>query len=381
VIDSVLPEDLASEGMRVFVNPTGRFELGGPNADTGLTGRKIIVDTYGGMARHGGGAFSGKDPTKVDRSAAYAVRWVAKNVVAAGLAERCEVQVAYAIGVAHPVSVFVETFGTEQVDPGEAGQAAARSSSTCARRRSSATSTCAGPIYKKTAAYGHFGRSEPEFTWESTIRADELPRRPVPCNHHRNRGREPGLDLDVRLAGVQVLVDVPLFHLDRPFTYRVPESLQDQVHLGTRVKVPFGGRRRVDGWVVGRSVELPPDARDVLRVVSPHPLVRPRRLELFRWVADRYAAAVRHPRPGHPAAGRRGARRRGQPADPVEGAPAHVRPASTLGPPPDGPLRRSGRPAAGRPGGLWRPLPGEDRGARGSPLVEAALAGGGGRSW
>ncbi|MFL6103478.1 MAG: methionine adenosyltransferase, partial [Actinomycetes bacterium] len=110
VIDAVLPDDLASEGMRVFVNPTGRFELGGPNADTGLTGRKIIVDTYGGMARHGGGAFSGKDPTKVDRSAAYAVRWVAKNVVAAGLAERCEVQVAYAIGVAHPVSVFVETF-------------------------------------------------------------------------------------------------------------------------------------------------------------------------------------------------------------------------------------------------------------------------------
>ncbi|MFL6220608.1 MAG: methionine adenosyltransferase, partial [Actinomycetes bacterium] len=122
VIDAVLPDDLASEGMRVFVNPTGRFELGGPNADTGLTGRKIIVDTYGGMARHGGGAFSGKDPTKVDRSAAYAVRWVAKNVVAAGLAERCELQVAYAIGVAHPVSVFVDTFGTEQVDPEKLGK-------------------------------------------------------------------------------------------------------------------------------------------------------------------------------------------------------------------------------------------------------------------
>jgi S-adenosylmethionine synthetase len=175
VIDPVLPDDLASEGMRVFVNPTGRFELGGPNADTGLTGRKIIVDTYGGMARHGGGAFSGKDPTKVDRSAAYAVRWVAKNVVAAGLAERCELQVAYAIGVAHPVSVFVETFGTEQVDPEKLGKLlpeffdlrpAAIVRDLDLRR----------PIYKKTAAYGHFGRSEPEFTWESTAQAEELAR-------------------------------------------------------------------------------------------------------------------------------------------------------------------------------------------------------------
>jgi S-adenosylmethionine synthetase len=175
VIDACLPENLAAEGMRVFVNPTGRFELGGPSADTGLTGRKIIVDTYGGMARHGGGAFSGKDPTKVDRSAAYAVRWLAKNVVAAGLAERCEVQVAYAIGVAHPVSVFVETFGTEQVDPEKLGKLlpeffdlrpAAILRDLDLRR----------PIFKKTAAYGHFGRTEPEFTWESTDRAEELAR-------------------------------------------------------------------------------------------------------------------------------------------------------------------------------------------------------------
>ena len=175
VIDACLPEGLAAEGMRMFVNPTGRFELGGPSADTGLTGRKIIVDTYGGMARHGGGAFSGKDPTKVDRSAAYAVRWLAKNVVAAGLAERCEVQVAYAIGVAHPVSVFVETFGTEQVDPEKLGKLlpeffdlrpAAILRDLNLRR----------PIFKKTAAYGHFGRTEPEFTWESTDRAEELAR-------------------------------------------------------------------------------------------------------------------------------------------------------------------------------------------------------------
>jgi S-adenosylmethionine synthetase len=175
VIDPAIPDGLAVDGLRVFVNPTGRFELGGPQADTGLTGRKIIVDTYGGMARHGGGAFSGKDPTKVDRSAAYAVRWVAKNVVAAGLADRCEVQVAYAIGVAHPVSVFVETFGTERVDPEKLGKLipeffdlrpAAILRDLDLRR----------PIFRKTAAYGHFGRSEPEFSWESTSRAEELAR-------------------------------------------------------------------------------------------------------------------------------------------------------------------------------------------------------------
>ena len=173
VIAPCLPEGLSADGLRVYVNPTGRFELGGPCADTGLTGRKIIVDTYGGMARHGGGAFSGKDPTKVDRSAAYATRWVAKNVVAAGLAERCEVQVAYAIGVAHPVSVFVETFGTEQVDPVRLEKLipeffdlrpAAILRDLDLRR----------PVYRKTAAYGHFGRSDPDFTWESTARAEDL---------------------------------------------------------------------------------------------------------------------------------------------------------------------------------------------------------------
>jgi S-adenosylmethionine synthetase len=157
----------------VLVNPTGTFELGWPHADTGLTGRKIIVDTYGGMARHGGGAFSGKDPSKVDRSAAYATRWVAKHVVAAGAAERCEVQVAYAIGVAQPVSLLVETFGTETVDPTKIEDAvrevfdlrpAAIVRDLDLRR----------PIYKKTAAYGHFGRTEKEFTWESTPRVDDL---------------------------------------------------------------------------------------------------------------------------------------------------------------------------------------------------------------
>ena len=173
VINPLLPTDLDSEGLRIFVNPTGIFELGGPHADTGLTGRKIIVDTYGGMARHGGGAFSGKDPSKVDRSAAYAARWVAKHVVAAGAAQRCEVQVAYAIGVAHPVSLLVETFGTEKVDPEKIADVvrqlfdlrpAAIARDLDLRR----------PIYKKTAAYGHFGRSDKEFTWEATPRVDDL---------------------------------------------------------------------------------------------------------------------------------------------------------------------------------------------------------------
>ncbi len=149
------------------------FELGGPHADTGLTGRKIIVDTYGGMARHGGGAFSGKDPSKVDRSAAYAARWVAKNLVAAGAATRCEVQVAYAIGVARPVSVLVETFGTERVDPAHI----ARVVDEVFDLRPAAIVRdldLKRPIYRKTAAYGHFGRPEKEFTWEDTSRADDL---------------------------------------------------------------------------------------------------------------------------------------------------------------------------------------------------------------
>jgi S-adenosylmethionine synthetase len=155
------------------VNPTGTFELGGPHADCGLTGRKIIVDTYGGMARHGGGAFSGKDPTKVDRSAAYAVRHVAKNVVASGIASRCEVQVAYAIGVAHPVSVMVETFGTEKASRSEI----ARLVDEHFDLRPGAfrqTLDLHRPIYQKTAAYGHFGREDHDFTWEKTDKAEAL---------------------------------------------------------------------------------------------------------------------------------------------------------------------------------------------------------------
>jgi S-adenosylmethionine synthetase len=178
VIEHVIEPELQRlgldyEGYRVFVNPTGKFEIGGPMGDAGLTGRKIIVDTYGGMARHGGGAFSGKDPSKVDRSAAYAMRWVAKNVVAAGLAKRCEVQVAYAIGKAHPVSLFVDCFGTETV-PLDAVQKAVDTVFDLRPAAIIRDLDLLRPIYAKTAAYGHFGRDEKEFSWESTDRADAL---------------------------------------------------------------------------------------------------------------------------------------------------------------------------------------------------------------
>ncbi|MGW0736585.1 methionine adenosyltransferase [Streptomyces sp. NPDC002851] len=164
---------LETEGYRLLVNPTGRFEIGGPMGDAGLTGRKIIIDTYGGMARHGGGAFSGKDPSKVDRSAAYAMRWVAKNVVAAGLAGRCEVQVAYAIGKAEPVGLFVETFGTATIDTEKIEKAIGE----VFDLRPAAIIRdldLLRPIYAQTAAYGHFGRPVPDFTWEKTDRVDAL---------------------------------------------------------------------------------------------------------------------------------------------------------------------------------------------------------------
>ena len=174
VVKPVLDEvGIDSQGFRLLVNPTGRFEIGGPMGDAGLTGRKIIVDTYGGMARHGGGAFSGKDPSKVDRSAAYAMRWVAKNVVAAGLARRCEVQVAYAIGKAHPVGLFVETFGTETVSTDRISTAVTE----VFDLRPAAIIRdldLLRPIYAPTAAYGHFGRELPDFTWERTARVDAL---------------------------------------------------------------------------------------------------------------------------------------------------------------------------------------------------------------
>ncbi|MFD8599894.1 methionine adenosyltransferase [Kitasatospora sp. NPDC059646] len=164
---------LTTEGYRLLVNPTGRFEIGGPMGDAGLTGRKIIIDTYGGMARHGGGAFSGKDPSKVDRSAAYAMRWVAKNIVAAGLAKRAEVQVAYAIGKAEPVGLFVETFGTETVPVLKIQEAVSK----VFDLRPAAIIRdldLLRPIYSQTAAYGHFGRELPDFTWERTDRVDAL---------------------------------------------------------------------------------------------------------------------------------------------------------------------------------------------------------------
>ena len=173
VINAVIPHELLDDRTHYFINPTGRFVIGGPQGDSGLTGRKIIVDTYGGMGRHGGGSFSGKDPTKVDRSAAYAARYAAKNIVAAGIADRCEVQLAYAIGVAHPVSILVDTFGTGRIPEDSISALIARHFDLRPAgiikmldlRR---------PIYRKTAAYGHFGRNDPDFTWEKTDKAELL---------------------------------------------------------------------------------------------------------------------------------------------------------------------------------------------------------------
>ena len=173
VIQATVPAELLDEDTKYHINPTGRFVIGGPMGDTGLTGRKIIVDTYGGSGRHGGGAFSGKDPTKVDRSAAYMARYIAKNIVAAGLARRCEVQLAYAIGVAEPVSVLVDTFGTGTV-PDQKLQQLIRKNFKLTPRDIIESLNLRRPIYRKTAAYGHFGRTDPDFTWEATDKAAAL---------------------------------------------------------------------------------------------------------------------------------------------------------------------------------------------------------------
>jgi S-adenosylmethionine synthetase len=173
VIRPIVPAHFANDDYEVYVNPTGKFVVGGPHGDTGLTGRKIIVDTYGGMGRHGGGAFSGKDPSKVDRSAAYAARWVAKHVVASGAASRCEVQVAYAIGMAHPVSILVETFGTAKVSE-DAIQKAVRAVFDLRPAAIVRDLDLKRPIYRATAAYGHFGRNNPDFTWEQVSRLAEF---------------------------------------------------------------------------------------------------------------------------------------------------------------------------------------------------------------
>jgi S-adenosylmethionine synthetase len=173
IIDPVIPASMVDADTKYHINPTGRFVIGGPHGDTGLTGRKIIVDTYGGMGRHGGGAFSGKDPTKVDRSACYMARYIAKNVVAAGLAKRCEVQLAYAIGVADPVSVLVNTFGTGTVEESRITELV-RANFPLTPRGIIEHLNLRRPIYRKTAAFGHFGRTDPSFTWEATDKAAEL---------------------------------------------------------------------------------------------------------------------------------------------------------------------------------------------------------------
>jgi len=173
VIQATIPAELLDADTKYHINPTGRFVIGGPMGDTGLTGRKIIVDTYGGMGRHGGGAFSGKDPTKVDRSAAYMARYIAKNVVASGLADRCEVQLAYAIGVPEPVSVLIDTFGTGKVDSEKIADLV-RANFKLTPKGIIESLKLRRPIYRKTAAYGHFGRNDADFTWEATDKAAQL---------------------------------------------------------------------------------------------------------------------------------------------------------------------------------------------------------------
>jgi S-adenosylmethionine synthetase len=173
VIQAAIPAHLLDQDTKYHINPTGRFVVGGPMGDTGLTGRKIIVDSYGGMGRHGGGCFSGKDPTKVDRSGAYVARYIAKNIVAAGLAERCEVQLAYAIGVAEPVSVLVDTFGTSDLSTGKLEELV-RANFQLTPKGIIESLRLNRPIYRKTAAYGHFGRSDSDFTWEATDKAAKL---------------------------------------------------------------------------------------------------------------------------------------------------------------------------------------------------------------
>jgi S-adenosylmethionine synthetase len=173
IIDPILPKDMIDSNTKFHINPTGRFVIGGPHGDTGLTGRKIIVDTYGGMGRHGGGAFSGKDPTKVDRSACYMARYVAKNIVASGLADRCEVQLAYAIGVAEPVSVMVDTFGTGKIEE-ERLVELVRANFSLTPKGMIDSLQLRRPIYRLTAAFGHFGRTEDTFTWEKTDKAAAL---------------------------------------------------------------------------------------------------------------------------------------------------------------------------------------------------------------
>ncbi len=336
VIDPVLAAfSIPSEGYRLLVNPTGRFVVGGPMGDAGLTGRKIIVDTYGGMARHGGGAFSGKDPSKVDRSAAYAMRWVAKNVVAAGLARRCEAQVAYAIGKAQPVGVFIETFGTGTV-PDEKIQEAVlhvfdlRPAAIIARPRPAppdlrqdgrlrplrprAPRVHLGAHRPRRGAQGR-GRRLTRSRAGSSARAGRTP--PV---SERTGGDDaqpamlPGLravvaDSKKKAAATrkrraaqaapaevdpvaQVLVDLPLAHLDRTFDYLVPATMAESAVAGARVKVRFAGQD-VDAFVVARAAtsDHPGTLAPLRRVVSAEPVLAPEIVTLSAAVAERYAGA------------------------------------------------------------------------------------------
>ncbi len=314
VVDGI---GIDTDNFRLLVNPTGRFEVGGPMGDAGLTGRKIIVDTYGGMARHGGGAFSGKDPSKVDRSAAYAMRWVAKNVVAAGLARRCEVQVAYAIGKAHPVGLYVETFGTESVparahpdrDPRGLRPAARRDHPRPRPAPADLRQDLGVRALRPRAARVHLGAHGPRrraafrrrLTQPTSLGAAvEGPPEQLELLRAAARGRRPrpAPGLAPVLPVARVAVDVQPAHLDRPFDYAVPADLDEQAAPGVRVRVRFAGQD-VDGFVLERAEasDHPGRLTPLRRVVSPEPVLTPAVLTLCRAVADRYAGTLRRRAP------------------------------------------------------------------------------------
>ena len=291
VLRPVLPAELYDEkklARNFLVNPTGRFVIGGPMGDCGLTGRKIIVDTYGGMARHGGGAFSGKDPSKVDRSAAYAARWVAKNIVAAGLADRAEVQVAYAIGVAHPVSVMVETFGTEKqgATPGQIARGRRRGLRP-APRGLPRGAQLHRPIYQKTAAYGHFGRDDHDFTWERTDKASALRSAAGLAVPDRGPTR---VDQVPAIAQVEPMTTARA--LRGPFDYRLPEELSGGVGVGSMLVVPFGSRE-VLGVVVGLADSSEVAEEKLLAPLRALELGVPADLvALAEWIAAEYCSTI-----------------------------------------------------------------------------------------
>ena len=377
VRDHVIAPELESlgldtDGYRLLVNPTGRFEIGGPMGDAGLTGRKIIVDTYGGYARHGGGAFSGKDPSKVDRSAAYAMRWVAKNVVAAGLAERCEAQVAYAIGKAHPVSLFIETFGTETV-PVVLDREGRHRGVRPASGRDHPGPQPAPPDLPADRRVRPLrpGAAGPDLGEHRPGRRPQVGRGSLTATRRSDRRPADGSPV------ARVCVDVGLAHLDRPFDYLVPAELDEVAVPGTRVKVRFAGQL-VDGWLLSRADDSGHTGRLAYleKVVSPEPVLAPEVARLARAVADRYAGSLADVL--RLAVPPRHARVEKEPHDepPTPAAPTGAVDPRGWRDYPTGPALLRALADGRAPRAVWSALPGEDWAARYADAVAATVAGG-----